>query len=361
MLEKGIYEELINLWLKGEIENYKSYKISTDRIDSDSSSRLLSIYMAEKLERALNYMKDNNANLSLRVKFVNELLETINSRSGVKVCSEIINPPEMLLSVGENFYTGENLVPRPVTSIAYSSLFTGAISEPRLYSELKLEILTSDSIDMLVSFIKWSGLRLIWNELKSFTERGGKLRVITTTYMGATDIKSVEELNKLVNTEIKISYDTKNTRLHAKTYIFRRKTGYSTAYVGSSNLSNAAISGGLEWNVKVAGKDMPEMLGKIQETFNTYWHSDSFTEYTENQSDELMKALNKEIKRNQESEYIFDIKPYDYQSKILDELDADRKLRGNYRNLVVSATGTGKTVISAFDYARFARSHSGEF
>ena len=360
MLEKGIYEELVNLWLKGEIENYKSYKISTDRIDSDSSSRLLSIYMAEKLEKALNYMKDNNANLSLRVKFVNELLETINSRSGVKECNEIIDPPEMLLSVGENFYTGENPVPRPATSIAYSSLFTGSIAEPRLYSELKLEILTSDSIDMLVSFIKWSGLRLIWNELKSFTERGGKLRVITTTYMGATDIKSVEELNKLVNTEIKISYDTKNTRLHAKTYIFRRKTGYSTAYVGSSNLSNAAISGGLEWNVKVAGKDMPEMLGKIQETFNTYWHSDSFTEYTENQSDELMKALNKEIKRNQESEYIFDIKPYDYQSKILDELDADRKLRGNCRNLVVSATGTGKTIISAFDYARFARSHSGK-
>jgi hypothetical protein len=104
MLEKGIYEELINLWLKGEIENYKSYKISTDKVDSDSSSRLLSIYVAEKMERALDYMKDNNTNLSLRVKFVNELLETINSRSGVKVCSEIINPPEMLLSVGDNFY-----------------------------------------------------------------------------------------------------------------------------------------------------------------------------------------------------------------------------------------------------------------
>ena len=363
MLEKGIYEELVNLWISREINNNKTDRIFTDKVESDGSSRILSIYLAEKLENALNNMKDDNMNLSLRVKFVNKLLDKINSYSGTNECNEIIDPPEMLLSVLDNSYiskTMKNAMPRPSTSIAYSSLFTGSIAEPRLYSELKSEILTSDTINMLVSFIKWSGLRLIWEELKAFTERGGKLNVITTTYMGATDIKSIEELSKLSNTAIKISYDTKNTRLHAKTYIFIRKTGFSTAYVGSSNLSNAAISGGLEWNVKVAGKDMPEMLNKIQETFETYWHSESFTEYTVEQSDDLKRALSKEINKNSEPEYIFDIKPYDYQSKILDELDADRKLRGNYRNLVVSATGTGKTVISAFDYARFAKSNPGK-
>ena len=363
MLEKGIYEQLINLWLKGEIESSRNEKISTDKLESYGSSRLLSIYVAEKLQNTLEYMKDNNTNLSSRIKFVNELIGKINTHSEASRCNEIIDPPEILVSVDDNSYISENLkntATRPATSIAYSSLFTGSISEPRLYSELKLEILTSDSIDMLVSFIKWSGLRLILNELKSFTERGGKLRVITTTYMGATDIKSIQELSTLSNTKIKISYDTKNTRLHAKTYIFHRKTGFSTSYVGSSNLSNAAISGGLEWNIKVAGKDMHEMLEKIQETFNTYWYSDNFTEYNEEQADELNKALSKEIKKNQEPGYIFDIRPYDYQSKILDELDADRKLRGNYRNLVVSATGTGKTVISAFDYARFVRLNPGK-
>ena len=363
MLENGIYEELINLWISREIKSNKGGIISTDKVDSSESSNLLSLYFAQKLRKVLENMEDENVNLSSRVKFVNELLGKINSHSGSKECNEIIDPPELLLSVLDNSNIDKNIknvIPRPATSIAYSSLFTGSIAEPRLYSELKAEILSSDSINMLVSFIKWSGLRLIWNELKTFTERGGKLKVITTTYMGATDIKSIEELNKLSNTEIKISYDTKNTRLHAKTYIFNRKTGFSTAYVGSSNLSNAAISGGLEWNVKVAGKDLPGMLDKIQETFNTYWHSDNFTEYKEDQSDELRKALNREIKRNQESDYIFDIKPYDYQSKILDELDADRKLRGNYKNLVVSATGTGKTVISAFDYARFVRTNPGK-
>lgn len=363
MLEKGIYEELVNLWLSREIKDDKNIKISADKIDSLGSSRLLSLYFAEKLEIALKNMPNTNGNISSKVKLVNELLEKINVALPDGRCNCIIDPPEILYSVVDNSHPGgntKNEVSRPATSIAYSSLFTGSIAEPRLYSELKLEIITSDAINMLVSFIKWSGLRLILNALKSFTERGGKLNVITTTYMGATDLKSIEELSKLNNTTIKISYDTKNTRLHAKTYIFMRKTGFSTAYVGSSNLSNAAISGGLEWNVKVAGKDMPEMLVKIRETFDTYWHSDSFTEYTKDNAEELKKALNKEINKNREADYIFDIKPYDYQSKILDGLEADRKLRGNYRNLVVSATGTGKTVISAFDYKRFEKMHPGK-
>lgn len=280
MLESGLYEQVINKELGTAIDNASDKDCSTAPIDSAEASKVLSKYIANIIEKGLDAVVDNGGDINSQVALANKIVNTIIAESGEEEFSamSVDERAEQLLSVLDKIYTNssKNSLPRPETSIAQSSLFTGAIHEPQMFTELKKEILSADKIDMLVSFIKWSGLRLIIDELREFTQNGGNLRIITTSYMGATDVKAIEELSKLSNTEIKVSYDTKRTRLHAKTYVFYRNTGFTTAYVGSSNLSNAAISSGLEWNVKVTAKDLPETIAKINATFDSYWNSTEF-------------------------------------------------------------------------------------
>ncbi len=182
--------------------------------------------------------------------------------------------------------------------------------------------------------------------------------------MGATDVKAIDALARLKGAEIKISYNTKSTRLHAKAYIFHRETGFHTAYIGSSNLSNPALSSGLEWNVKITQHTAPATMKKVTATFDTYWQSPDFEPYTQEKHGLLVAAIDAERHGTSVHEspagYLFTIRPFAYQRALLDEIAAERELRGNYRNLVVAATGTGKTVLSAFDYLRFRKAHPGE-
>ena len=370
MLHPGLYEQVINNKLDSELSEVSEARQAVAPIDKAEASKVLAQYLTEVVQQGLDNVADNGGDLSAQIALTNQIVELIQNTTkeadfaamGVAQRAEQLlallreNDPRLILGK-----TAKDVV-RPETSVAQSSLFTGAIHEPQMFSELKKEIGSADQIDMLVSFIKWSGLRLIMDELREFTQNGGQLRIITTTYMGATDIKAIEELSKLHNTEIKVSYDTKRTRLHAKTYVFYRDTGFTTAYVGSSNLSNAAISSGLEWNVKVTAKDLPSTIQKITATFDSYWNSNEFEFYQENERERLFRALRAERMMGDGSSraFVFDIHPYPYQQEILDKLHAEREVRGLNRNLVVAATGTGKTVISAFDYRRFCNEHPGQ-
>lgn len=363
MLHDGLYEQVINKGIDSELSTTEKLT-QAEKIDAAEAAKTLSEYISEVVLRGLENIKDNGGSLDNQVNLANKIINTIiqETKEADFDTLSVAERAEQLLAVFEKknniiAFDEKAKIIRPETSIAQSSLFTGAIHEPQMYTELKKEIVSCNRIDMLVSFIKWSGLRLIIDELTTFTGNGGTLRIITTSYMGATDVKAIEELRKLPNTQIKVSYDTKRTRLHAKTYMFYRDTGFTTAYVGSSNMSNAALSSGLEWNVKVANKDLPETIDKIAATFESYWNSNEFEYYDEGQKERLARALKSEkyFDSNNDELYTLDILPYSYQQEILDKLEAERAVRGYNHNLVVAATGTGKTVVSALDYKRFRK------
>ncbi|MDN7024563.1 DUF3427 domain-containing protein [Methanoculleus sp. FWC-SCC1] len=351
----GIYEQVISEYLASRLTvPEKEGRLLKDPLAHYDPGTILARYLSRILRQALRSAGEKGIPLDEQVRICNRLIERLADElhdPALKQCA-ITPDAEVLLTIAEQtclpaFRTGAPV--RPETSIAQSSLFTGSPREPGLVDELRKEILSADRIDLLVSFIKWSGIRLIIDDLQQFVRRG-RLRVITTSYTGATDPKAVEALAALPNTTVRISYDTDRTRLHAKTYTFHRKNGFSTSYIGSSNLSNPAITSGLEWNVKVTEQDSYDIIRKISETFETYWNDPEFVAYTPGSRERLQRALAKERRSGTELLPVFDIRPYHFQKEILDRLRAERELHGNARNLIVAATGTGKTVISAFDY-----------
>ena len=176
--------------------------------------------------------------------------------------------------------------------------------------------------------------------------------------MGATDAKAVEFLADLPNTEVKLSYNTERERLHAKSYLFIRNTGYHTGYIGSSNLSHSALTNGLEWNLNITSHEIPHIIDKSLSTFETYWASSDFDFFNgDEQSREKLKSALTQQRGVQENNavYFFDVKPFPHQSDILEQLTVERTLHTRFRNLVVAATGTGKTLISAFDFSNFVK------
>lgn len=361
MLESGLYEELINNELEKELKDKDESQKCTKTVKDKDVSEALSRYLTNVIREGL----ESCGKKEHKLKVANEIISLVEKETGLKPKDRDVPSPEILYAYiddkKQEKYVGldnAGSIVRPLTSLSESSLFTGAKNDPQMFEELKREIVSSDSIDMLVSFIKWSGLVQIINELREFTNNNGHLRIISTCYMGATELKAIEELNKLLHTEIKISYDTKITRLHAKAYIFHRNTGFSTAYIGSSNLSKAAMSSGLEWNIKITQQDLDGVFEKVKYTFESYWNSEEFESYSEKSRPILQNALRLERHNGDDNNgeiYTIDVRPYSYQKEILDKLEAEREVHNSWKNLIVAATGTGKTVIAALDYKNFVR------
>lgn len=358
-LADGVYEKVVSQDFLETLQTAgESIWQTRETPDSQEAVGYLSEYLAKLVRISLKAMADEDpedeSGLANEIALTNRLIERLTEQMEALGSGHAITGNDFLLRSLEHRRnkTEQTKWTLPETSLSRSFLFTNSQKDVSIAHELAKEIQTSDRIDLLVSFIRHSGLMMIYDDLKTFTKRGGKLRVITTTYMGATQPKAIWKLAELPNTEIKISYNVKSTRLHAKAYMFHRKSGYSTAYVGSSNLSHAAIADGMEWNVKVTEQDMPTIMNKMRATFETYWNHEEFETYRPADFEKLQAAVNLENHKNVQegARYSFDVRPYPFQETILEALRTERESRNRYRNLIVAATGTGKTAIAAFDY-----------
>jgi len=351
-LSPGIYAALLDEALQEALAQRPELRRVFSKIDPEEQPALYASFVAKVLEQALREETDPDQRLAL----CNRLLGTVAAAPGNghlekrRLVAE--NKPLLLEITPPNY--GQSGLPRPHTSLAESSLFTGSPQEPQLAHELLEEMRSADGVDILVSFIKWSGLRLLMPAFEDLRDRQVPVRLITTSYMGASDAPAVEWLALMPNVEVRVSYDTERTRLHAKAYHFRRNSGFSTAYIGSANMSHAAITSGLEWNLKVTAQDMAHVLEKFSVEFETYWNSREFVPFDPANPTLFRNAIARAKNKAENGPTVFfDLRPHPFQERILEALVRERSAHDRWRNLVIAATGTGKTVVAAFDFRRF--------
>lgn len=367
-ISTGVYEQIINrlFLLKLNKVDAERFYIGKKLISKDDAVHILSKYLQHLIEVAFIGTPEDQ-NVDKYIEFVNSVIRTLGKEFNVDDTDlDLVDAQKSILTAVIDRTNCEYpdiekhlRAITPVTSLSRSALFFGGRGPADMESELNKEILCADEICWVVSFIKTSGLNLLWNSLKKFTSEGKCLRIITTTYTGATDYDAIARLATLPNTEIKISYDGTQDRLHAKSYIFIRNSGFHTAYIGSSNLSSYALKDGKEWNFKATQFELPQVIENVRNSFESYWCDDTFECFVPGVSDErLKKALGIDWETPLLDFSALDLmRAKDYQQEILEKLDVERNVHGHFRNLVVAATGTGKTVIAAFDFKRYREAH----
>lgn len=347
----GIYEALLDGQLREVLKRHPDLRAVLQKIDPEEQPARYASFVAKVLEQALKEESDPERRLGL----CNRILGGIAGEPGRAHLSKhflVPEPKSLLVEVTPpNF--GEGHYPRPQTPLAESSLFTGSPKDPQLHHELLEEMRSADAVDILISFIKWPGLRLLMPAFEDLLKRNVPVRVITTSYMGASDAPAVEWLAAKPNVEVRVSYDIKSTRLHAKAYHFKRNSGFSTAYIGSSNMSQPAMTSGLEWNLKVTAQDMKHIIEKFQSEFDTYWSRPEFVSLDPAEPNILRTAIERARNPQPGVAVFFDLRPHPFQERILEALDRERAVHDRWRNLVIAATGTGKTVVAAFDFKKF--------
>ncbi|MFF5792440.1 DUF3427 domain-containing protein [Paeniglutamicibacter sp. NPDC012692] len=347
-MDEGIFESLITDHLAGRLQSLSGYERSVESIAVEDAPGELARFLGHAIEMRFGALDPEQM-----ITLTNQLLDLVGHTE------DVLPGPQKLMQLQRDDGIRARSFKRPQTSLSAAALLTNSREDPQLAAELRAELSSADRVDLLCAFIKWEGLRLLSESLEALKDHGIPIRVITTTYMGATQRHAIDELVRRFGAEVRINYETNATRLHAKAWMFHRNSGFDTAYVGSSNLSRPALLDGLEWNVRLSGVATPGLLQKFALTFDSYWEDDAFVPYDPDTDAERLDAALKRAGGTTAERMLgstgLEVLPLLHQKEMLEELEAARTNRNEHQNLVVAATGTGKTVLAALDYKRLCK------
>lgn len=349
-LDSGLYETVVTERLRSELDKLLKDRVLTRPLKSGDVADRIGRYVAALVEQVLSDLPEEER-VSRSVLLANELTAKIVEYTGPDNIDSLMQPVEVLKAVMDLNLDGDpRVLTDPLVPLLDTALLTNAPGEPTLWSQLMAEIESADQIDVVMAFIRRSGIIPLLPALRRHCESGKILRILTTTYTNSTEQRALDQLIDL-GAEIKISYDGSSTRLHAKAWCFHRNSGFTTAFVGSSNLTFSAQVTGLEWNIRASGVRNPDVLAKFVAVFESYWESTDFVPYDPGQfAEETLRQ-----RPTDEDQVVIlpglELRPEPFQERLL-ELVALARQQGHHRNLLVAATGTGKTVMAAVDYAR---------
>jgi superfamily II DNA or RNA helicase/HKD family nuclease len=352
----GLYEQLVTQELKSLLESLNPVQVALDSLDAADAHVAISEHLRRIIERVLRAIPED-VRLERQAQLCNALISWLQKEAphgSVRPTDALIQPVEILREIkptqhGTLFAPS---TPQPLVPLSSADLLVNARGEPAVGVAIEREIYSADRIDLLCAFVRWNGLRILRPALEAHRERGRPMRVITTVYTGSTERRALDWLAS-IGAEIKVSYDTKTTRLHAKAWLLERLSGFSTAYIGSSNLTHSAMLDGVEWNVRFAQASTPDLLEKFKAAFESYWASSDYEPYDPDRDAERFDLAVRPTGATEVSPvFHFDLQPWPFQREMLQRLEAERDRHHRYRNLVVAATGTGKTLVAAFDFRR---------
>jgi superfamily II DNA or RNA helicase len=354
-IARGIYETLVTEAVAAELAALGAALVPEQApLHPAEAADRIALHVARVVERALGAVGDADR-VALGTALAGRLvaLAVATAEAPSLAAERPIDPARVLRQVAGTRPDGRpEQIEAPLIPLLDTTLLTNAPGEPRVGSQVLAEVHSADRIDVVMAFVRLSGVQPLLAALAAHCAAGRPLRVLTTTYTGSTEVKALDALARL-GAEVRVSYDETSTRLHAKSWLFHRRSGFTTAYIGSSNLTHSAQVTGLEWNVRVSAARNRAVVDKVTAVFESYWNNADFVPYDREAMRDHLDARRAESGARWLSPVELRAQPF--QERMLEAI-ALARLRGHHRNLLVSATGTGKTVMAVLDYARLRAS-----